>query len=118
MNIARGDVVLVTFPFSSGRGAKLRPAVVVQADRLNRVLTNTIVAMVTTTTKRVARTESQLLLDPASPAGKSSGLLHRSAVTCENLLTIEAGLVARKIGVLPTAVVGELDNCLRAALGI
>jgi hypothetical protein len=30
MQIARGDVVMVDFPFGEGRGSKVRPAVVIQ----------------------------------------------------------------------------------------
>lgn len=50
MNVSRGDIVLVAFPFTSGRGGELRPAVVVQADTLNMRLTNTVIAGITTTT--------------------------------------------------------------------
>jgi mRNA-degrading endonuclease toxin of MazEF toxin-antitoxin module len=50
MKLQRGDVVVVRFPFSSGAGAKLRPAVVVQNDVNNSRLQNVIVAAITTTT--------------------------------------------------------------------
>jgi mRNA-degrading endonuclease toxin of MazEF toxin-antitoxin module len=43
----RGDIVIVAFPFATGGGGKNRPAVVVQCDRDNRRLSNTIVAMIT-----------------------------------------------------------------------
>jgi mRNA-degrading endonuclease toxin of MazEF toxin-antitoxin module len=33
MKVGRGDVFLVDFPFSTGGGAKVRPALVVQNDR-------------------------------------------------------------------------------------
>jgi len=64
MTLKRGAVVLVRFPFSSGTDAKVRPALVVQADWNNRRITNTILAMITTgqtkrnagRTKRIRRT--------------------------------------------------------------
>ena len=47
----RGDIVLVNFPFSSGTGSKLRPAL--QSDHNNqRLTTNVIVGAITTTTRR------------------------------------------------------------------
>ena len=52
MKVGRGDVVLVRFRFSSGTGAKVRPALVLQSDRNNQRLANTIVAMITSTTER------------------------------------------------------------------
>ena len=35
MNYQRGEVVLVNYPFASGAGSKVRPAVIVQCDRNN-----------------------------------------------------------------------------------
>ena len=118
MKLSRGDVVLVSFPFSSGLAAKRRPAVVVQADFNNVQLANTIVVMITTTTRRTHRAQTQLLVDPSSEDGRSSGLLHPSAITCENLLTIAQDRVARKIGQLSPALVVTLNSCLRAALAL
>ncbi len=37
MNVQRGDIVLLDYPYLSG-GAKMRPALVVQNDRDNRRL--------------------------------------------------------------------------------
>ena len=42
--IQRGDVLMVAFPYTDGRQGKHRPAVVVQCDRNNRRLANTLVA--------------------------------------------------------------------------
>ncbi len=78
----RGDIVTVLFPFSSGTGAKHRPALVVQNDVNNRRMTNVIVAAITTTKHRSGQ-PTQLLVEFASPVGKQSGLAHDSVVTCE-----------------------------------
>ena len=43
MSVRRGDVVLVDYPFTTG-GGKVRPALVVQNDRDNGRLMNTIIA--------------------------------------------------------------------------
>ena len=42
----RGDVVIVEIPYVEGRGGKKRPALIVQNDRDNRRLANTVVAMI------------------------------------------------------------------------
>lgn len=118
MRLRRGDVVLLAFPFSSGAGGKVRPALVVQCDPSNRRLTNVIVAMITTTTHRARRANTQLLIELETQAGKASGLLHTSAVTCENLLTVEQKAVHRVIGSLPATTMRAVDACLRASLGL
>jgi len=114
----RGEVVLLAFPFSNGVGRKIRPALVVQGDRNNRRLKNTIVAMITTTTIRAGSEPTQLKIVLTSVAGKSSGLLFDSAVKCENLFTIEQDAIHRVIGHLPKTAMGQVDRCLRSALGL
>jgi mRNA-degrading endonuclease toxin of MazEF toxin-antitoxin module len=59
----RGDIVIVDFsPASPSAG--IRPAVVVQNDRDNARMQNTIVAQVTSNIRR-AQEDTQLLIDPA-----------------------------------------------------
>jgi mRNA interferase MazF len=48
----RGDVVLVPFPNSNLRTAKVRPALAVQADNLQTGLAQVIVAMITSQVSR------------------------------------------------------------------
>ncbi len=71
--IKRGDVVILNFPFIGGGGGKTRPAVVIQCNRLNRILDNVIVAMITGNVKLVGKEPTQFLIDPSTPEGKSSG---------------------------------------------
>lgn len=115
MNTERGDVVLVDFPFSSGTGSKRRPALVVQGEENNARLTNTIIAMITRTTRRVGE-PSQVLIDITSESGRESGLEFMSAITCENLFTINQQLIHAKIGRLPANVMQHVDQCLKVSL--
>ena len=117
MNIERGDVVLVQWPFGSGAGSKLRPALVVQSDRNNRRIANTIVAMITSTTYRSGEA-TQLIIDPASQEERGSGLRFTSVVTCENVFTIRQHLISRKIGRLSESAIDEIDTCLKVSLGL
>jgi mRNA interferase MazF len=116
MSVSRGDVVLVNYPFASGTGSKVRPAVVVQCDRNNGRLDNTIIAQITSRI-RLAQTEpTQLLIEVASPDGKAAGLLNDSAVSCENLFTIRQDTFVRTIGQLSDDVMTRVDQCLKASL--
>ena len=117
MPIARGDVVLVQFPYSTGTGSKLRPAVVVQPDQNNRRLTNIVLVPVTTNIRRVAE-PSQFLIDPLSSTGRAAGLRHASVVTCENVTTVAQSLVLRRLGRLPKNAMDQVNDCLKAALGL
>lgn len=114
--IRRGDVVIATFPYVGGGASKNRPAVVVQGDRLNSQIQNTLVAMITGNTRLVGREPTQFLIDPGTPEGSSSGLRQQSAVKCENVMTIAQADILQTVGHLSDVLKRKLDACLRAAL--
>jgi mRNA interferase MazF len=117
MKVRRGDVVLVDYPFSDRTGSKIRPCVVVQADRNNQRLDDTIVVTISSHTQQVNE-PTQLVIDLATLAGQQSGLLFTSTLQCSNILTVDCGFILRKIGNLPPDVMLQVDNCLKAALDI
>jgi mRNA interferase MazF len=117
MKLRRGDIVLATLPFSDFSGAKKRPAVVVQSDRIIRRTDDVILAMVTSNTRRAAA-PTQLLLRLETHKGAETGLLHDSVVKCEHLLTLHRRLVPRRIGRLSIELMRELDERLRTSLGL
>ena len=113
----RGDVVIVEIPYVERRGAKNRPALVVQNDRDNRRLTNTIVAMISGNVEHSGET-TQFLVDPATPEGGPSGLHGPSVVKCCNLFTVSQADIRRIIGRLSAATMTKLDESLKAALDL
>jgi mRNA-degrading endonuclease toxin of MazEF toxin-antitoxin module len=112
----RGDVVVVEIPYYDRPGGKERPAIVVQCDRNNGRLLSTLVVGVPTNLRHVAREPTQLLIDPATPEGQSSGLRQPSAVKCENLYTVSQARIKRTLGHLSDVLRQRLDDCLKAAL--
>ena len=117
MNVRRGDVVLVLYPFASGTGGSRRPALIVQNDADNARLYNTIVAQITTNLRQAAE-PTHLLLAQTTGEGQQAGLLHDSVVSCTNLATVHEERIDRVIGHLPDAVMRRIDACLKAALGL
>jgi mRNA interferase MazF len=106
----RGDVVLFDFPFTDRTGSKLRPAVVVQADFLNRTIDDTVLALVTRT-RRGNSTEV-----PIEPA--DAGIRHASIIDCKNLLTADKSFVHAVLGRLPNAIIEKVDRALVISLGL
>ena len=115
MNVQRGDVVLVDYPYTMGGATKMRPVLVIQNDRDNQRLRNTIVAQITSTTRR-ALEPTQLLIEMATPEGQQSGLRQNSVVNSVNLLTLDKSMILRKIGKLPDSIMQKVNNCLKTAL--
>lgn len=118
MKLRRGDIVLVDYPYSDRTGSKVRPCLVVQCDRNNNRLDDTIVVTITGRIHHAGTEPTQLLIDPGSAEGRQSGLLARSAVQCENILTIDTSFVMRKTGEMPDGLMAQVNGCLRAALEI
>jgi mRNA-degrading endonuclease toxin of MazEF toxin-antitoxin module len=94
----RGDVVLVDLLYTDRTASKVRPALVVQADDLNRQLTNTIVAVITSSQRRNVGAASQLSIDISTEEGRQTGLATPSVLQCENLVAVGNSFVFRKVG--------------------
>ena len=110
----RGDVVLVSFPDSDLRTAKLRPVLIVQADDLETGLSQFVLAMITSRTMRQGHA-SRVLITMDSDAGKRSGLLTDSVVMTDNLATVQEWAIDRVIGRLPMT---QIDVALRHTLNL
>jgi mRNA interferase MazF len=117
MNLTRGDVALARFPHAAGGKGKKRPVVVVQSDGYNPKLRHVIVAEVTTN-RAQASDPANLLIEVATAEGQATGLVQDSVVTCLHLATLSEDRIGKVIGKLPPVLLGKLDDCLRAALGL
>ncbi|MEX0701210.1 MAG: type II toxin-antitoxin system PemK/MazF family toxin [Planctomycetales bacterium] len=112
----RGDVVIVDFT-PTAPAAQIRPALVVQNDRDNARMKNTIVVQLTTNTSRASEA-TQHLIDGAHPDWSRSGLRLPSAVNCSNLATIAQRDITRAIGSLSAHTMQRIDAGLKSALGL
>lgn len=115
MSFTRGEILLVAFPNSDLRTAKLRPALVVQATDLNTDLAQTVVAMITSNLSRTGH-PSRITVRRNSPEGRRSGLLTDSVIMTDNLATILDQAVTRVIGFWTN--VADVDRALRQTLGL
>ncbi|WLD13061.1 type II toxin-antitoxin system PemK/MazF family toxin [Planctellipticum variicoloris] len=115
-SLNRGDLVVVDFRPVNPR-AGVRPALVVQNDRDNRRLTNTVVAQISSNVRRAGE-DTQLLIDQRHSDWTASGLRHPSAVICSNIYTISQDDVARVIGSLSDTTMQQVNERLRIVLGL
>ena len=115
MPFDRGDVVLVFFPDSNLRTAKRRPALVVQANRLQTGLAQTIVAMISSNMARVGH-PSRVSVLHTSPGSKQMGLHTDSVIVTDNLATVLEQEIDRTIGHCPD--MPAVDAALQHTLGL
>jgi mRNA-degrading endonuclease toxin of MazEF toxin-antitoxin module len=74
--------------------------------------------MITRTSSRAATEPTQLLIDVMTKPGRESGLLHTSAIKCEHLITLHRSFISRVVGRVPESMLAQVDECLKAALGL
>ena len=105
---SKGDVVLVSFPFSDLLGSKVRPVIVVSTPHASQDL------FVISLTSKIAR-----LLTGEFVLGewKNSGLNVASAVK-RGVFTIHESLIVKSIGTLSISDAGRVDDSLRGWFGI
>ena len=104
MNVRRGDIVLVDFPYSDHTDSKVRPALVVQADVWNQRLDDTILALITSSRRRRIGAATQFVIIVWSTC-------------CDTLLTVKNPAVAPgtpRRGIAQKGSYG--DNCTEGAL--
>ena len=118
MNVQRGDIVIVDYPYSDQIRSKTRPALVVQSDIWNQRFDTTIIASITSSHHRRVGAATQYLIDVATADGQQTDLRLNSIVQCENLLTYNQSRIRNVIGSLSDSAMQQIDTCLKAALDI
>ena len=95
MEIKQKELVLLPYPFSDLEGTKVRPALVVSNDILNRKSDDCITVPLTT----VIKDEPYSIL--IEPDDLSSGkLLKQSRIRIDKIFTVQKDLIIMKIGMI------------------
>ena len=119
IDVHRGDVVLMAFPFVAQSQAqrKRRPALVVQADRYNRGRA-AVIAAALPSTRAHEHLPCKLPVAKDSPEGREAGLRLDSIVDCQTLATVPREEIVRRLGRFPPETMRRVDQALQDALGL
>ncbi len=111
----RGQVVVVTVPFTGQGGAKLRPAVIISAEKLHRRLRDLVVCPISSQSRYFEKPGPG---DRPLSKWQSAGLRFPSTARVSNILAVDKSLVRRILGRLSKEDLRSLDSSLRDALGL
>ena len=103
--MAKGDIVLITFPFTDLTGSKLRPAVVLADTNLDITL-----CFITTQTSWLEATDVMLM--PTS----TNGLRKPSLIRTSKIATLDKTLAKGLLGKLSEQDISELNTKLKLFL--
>jgi mRNA interferase MazF len=105
--MTKGDIILITFPFTDLSGSKLRPAVVIAADKLDCTL-----CFITTQLQWQETTDVTLL------PNSTSGIRKKSLIRTNKIATLDKKLVKGLLGVLSPLELSDLNDKLRLFLSL
>lgn len=110
----RGDVWWVDFgePFGSEPGYR-RPAVIIQADAVNKSAIATVLVVPLTRTLHWATAPGNVLCRP-----RQTGLKHASVANVSLLTAADRRRLIEQVGSLPGALMQEIDNGLRLLMAL
>jgi mRNA interferase MazF len=99
--MTKGDIILVTFPFTDLSGSKLRPALVLFSGK-----EDVTVAFITTNLSEVGLSDMILKVNP------TNGLKKESLLKLNKIATLDFELVMGRIGNLSESELKEVDKKL------
>jgi mRNA interferase MazF len=115
--VKRGSVVLIRYPFTALSGAKVRPALVLTPDHLLSRLEDVLCLFISS-----AMPEELLPTDfvpePGDVSFLKTGLKRRSVLRMHKLALLHKALVLRVLGEGDQALMHEVNQRLRLALGL
>jgi len=115
MSYKKGDVVVVKFPFVAKEGTaftqKGRPALVLSDHRIKRRYKDAILAAITSQVPEHTM-ELEIILEPE----ESNGLVKRSLLRLDFIMTVPQELISRKIGILSRSLMKEAEGRLKRLL--
>ena len=116
MSYKKGDIVIVKFPFILKEGTDIykgRPALVISDDKIQRRYNDIILAAITSHVP-----EDVMELEIVMERVKMTGLLKKSLLRLDFMMTVPEDLISRKIGEIPTSLMKEVDQKLKSLFGI
>mgnify|MGYP001571156402 CR=1 FL=1 len=118
VDLGRGSVVLVAFPFTDLSATKIRPALVLSAEELHRSRRDVILAAISSVVRGKEADPTAVALAKGSEAFSGSGLRVTSLVDCGKLVTVQGTLVLKRLGGLGPIAMRRVDAALRRAIAV
>jgi mRNA interferase MazF len=108
--IRRGDILLLSFPFTDLQTTKVRPAVVVSSDPFNKTSADAIFIFITS---KEYTTPFSLRIKRTDPGFKTTGLKLSSTFRISKLMCLEQKLARRRLGYANKNMMEKIDSVLK-----
>ena len=109
MKYERGDVVLVSFPFTDFSKHKVRPALIVS---FSDIYPKDVVITAISSKATQILENTWILIEDTAPHFYKTGLKLRSIIKVEKIALIDPFIIQRKIGELPEEMMKKVNGIL------
>ena len=116
-SIGRGSVVLIRYPFTDLSGVKVRPALVVSPDNLLPHVDDVLCLFISSSIPG-ALLPTDFVLESGHGSFAMTGLKRRSLLRMHKLALLHKTLVVRVLGQADPALMHEVNQRLRLAVGL
>ncbi len=110
----KGDVVLVTFPFTDLSSVKVRPALTISNDSYNACQDDIVLLLITSKVSNIS--PDDYLLESDNPEFAVTGLRKTSVFRIGKIHTLKKTLINSKLGIIGPSVLKEIEDRLRNLL--
>ena len=112
----RGEIVLITYPFSNLQGTKVRPALVISSDKYNQSNRDALFILITSNTSDPQ--PSDYLIDPKHPDFPQAGLKKASLIRVDKIVCLMQSLARRKLGSISSNIQIAINDILRKIIDL
>lgn len=113
--IKRGEIVLLSFPFTDLQTTKVRSALVVSSDSFN--ITGKDAVFIFITSKQY-NDPYDIWLDKRAPSFRSTRLKVSSTLRTSKIMCLQQGLVKRRLGYLDKETFQKVEQALMSLLSL
>ena len=113
--IKRGEIVLLSFPFTDLQTTKVRPALVVSSDSLNKIGRDAVFIFITS---KPYNELFDIRLDKQDTSFRTTRLKVSSTLRASKIMCLEQGLVRRRLGCLDNKTLQKVEQALMSLLSL
>lgn len=107
--IKRGEIVLLSFPFTDLQTTKVRPALVVSSESFNKIGKDAVFIFITS---KHYEGPFDIQLDQSDSGFKSTGLRVSSTLRISKIMCLEQVLIRRRLGYLDAKTLQKVEQAL------
>ena len=111
--VKRGEIVLLSYPFTNLKTSKVRPALVISSDSFNKKQRDAIFLFITT---KIYNSPYDLRITKTNPDFRATGLKEPSTFRMSKLICLDQRLIRKRIGQANKSILSKVEQAIKSLL--